>query len=380
MIDIEDNAYTDYVCAWGPIILGHCDPRVTEAVREQVGLGVTFGSSHHWEYEVAELLVDLFDGAERVLWSNTGTEAVMSALRLSRAATGRELIVKTSGDYHGWQDAVLINFRGARAEDPATKVAGTRGQSTGTMASTLIAEYGDLASAEELLANNEVAALIVEPVLMNSGVLNPPDGYLSGLRELCDRTGTVLIFDEVITGLRMGLHGAQRWTGVQPDLSIYAKALANGFPVAAIVGRGELIDQVVQGVTHAGTYNGNPVSLAATNATVRALVADDPYARMTELAARLASGFSDALRAAGVQGTAHSSGPVAQVALGIDELATFRDFMRADWASYDRVMVELLRRHQMTLPGGRWYLTAAHTTQQIDQTIAAFADALQTLD
>ncbi len=188
LTDIEGNQYTDYVCAWGPIILGHCDPRVTEVVARQIGLGVTFGASHHWEYETAELLVDLFDGVERVLWSNTGTEAVMSAMRLARAATGRELIVKTAGDYHGWQDAVLINFRGEGADRSAV-LPGSRGQSTATMASTMIAEYGNLAAAEEVLTNHPIAALIVEPVLMNSGVLNPPEGYLAGLRELCDRTG-----------------------------------------------------------------------------------------------------------------------------------------------------------------------------------------------
>ncbi len=375
LTDIEGNQYTDYVCAWGPIILGHCDPRVTEVVARQIGLGVTFGASHHWEYETAELLVDLFDGVERVLWSNTGTEAVMSAMRLARAATGRELIVKTAGDYHGWQDAVLVNFRGEGADRSAV-LPGSRGQSTATMASTMIAEYGNLAAAEEVLTNHPIAALIVEPVLMNSGVLNPPEGYLAGLRELCDRTGTVLIFDEVVTGLRLSMHGAQRPSGVQPDLSIYAKALANGFPVAAIIGRGDLIDQVVSGVTHAGTYNGNPVSLAATNATVNAMIADDPLDRMSALAARMAAGFNQALADAGITGTAHSVGPVAQVSLGVEKVATFSDFLAADWETYNTMLVELLRRHQVTLPGGRWYLSAAHTEAQIDQTVAAFADAL----
>ena len=379
MTDIDANTYTDYVCAWGPIFLGHCDPRVTEAVSRQVGLGVTFGSSHHWEYEVAELLVDLLDGVDRVLWSNTGTEAVMSALRLARGATGREKIVKCTGHYHGWQDAVLVNYRGPDADQATAQVPGTRGQSQAAMSSTLVAEYDVVDSVEGLLSSRTVAAVIVEPILMNSGVLRPHDDYLSRLRELCTDTGTVLIFDEVITGVRMGLHGAQRWTGVQPDLSVYAKALANGFPLAAIAGRGDLIDQVTQGVTHAGTYNGNPVSLAAADATLRALIEDAPHDRVTSLADRLAAGFAAAMASAGVQGTSHAAGSVAQVALGIDRLASFHDYVQADWGRYDKLLVELLRRHQFTLPGGRWYLSAAHTEEQVDTTIAAFTQALQAL-
>ncbi|MGB3954197.1 MAG: aminotransferase class III-fold pyridoxal phosphate-dependent enzyme [Brooklawnia sp.] len=359
------------------MFLGHCDPRVTEAVCRQASTGVTYGSSHHWEYEVAELLVDLLDGVERLLWSNTGTEAVMSALRLARAATGREKIVKCTGHYHGWQDAVLVNYRGPGADRTSALVPGTRGQSAATMGSTLVAEYDNLDSAAQLLAGNDVAVLIVEPILMNSGVLQPAGDYLAGLRELCDRAGTVLIFDEVITGVRLGLHGAQRRTGVQPDLSVYAKALANGFPVAAIAGRADLIDQVTQGVVHAGTYNGNPVSLSATNATLRALLADDPYDQVARLAERMVAGFNEAMRSAGIRGTAHAVGSVAQVALGIDRLAGFHDYLAADWGRYDALLVELLRRNQFALPGGRWYLTAAHTPEQVDQTVAAFAAALE---
>lgn len=375
--DIDGHSYTDYVCAWGPIFLGHCDARVGEAVCRQVQTGVSYGSSHQWEYQVAELLVDLLDGVERVLWSNTGTEAVMSALRLARAATGREKIVKCTGHYHGWQDAVLVNYRGPGADETTARVPGTRGQSAATMASTWVADYGNLDSANQLLDSHEVAALIVEPILMNSGVLRPGDDYLAGLRELCDRTGTVLIFDEVITGVRLGLHGARRWTGVQPDLAVYAKALANGFPVAAVAGRADLIDQVTQGVTHAGTYNGNPVSLSATDATLRALLVDDPYDRVAALTARMVAGFNEAIRSIGVQGTAHAIGSVAQVALGVDRLTSFHDYLSADWGRYDKLLVELLARHQFTLPGGRWYLTAAHTAEQVDQTVAAFESALQ---
>ena len=382
LFDIDGNQYTDYVLGWGPVFLGHSHPEVVQAVAAQLPKGQTFGSGHHFEYEVAERIVELVPGAERVLWSNTGTEADQSAFRLARAFTGRQRIVKFAGHYHGWQDNMLVSYRGEQATQAPQPSGGTRGQSRAAMSDVSVARFNDLDSVRALLINpaEDIAAVIIEPVLSNSGVLLPEPGFLEGLRELCTQTGTVLIFDEVITGFRLALGGAGEFFGVTPDLTVMAKSIAAGFSLAAIAGRADIIDQVNHGVVHAGTYNGNPIVLSAAKATLDFLVRERPHAALAARAARLATGLGDALAAAGIRGHAHAVGPMVQLALGIDELTSFEQYLKADWALYDRLIVALLRRGQFVLPGGRWYLSTAHTDADIDRSLEAFADALVDLD
>jgi len=317
-------------------------------------------------------------GVERVLFSNTGTEAVAAALRLARAATGRQRVLKCTGHYHGWQDGVLVGYRGPDATSLGEVGPQTPGQSLAAMSDVSLARFNDIASAEAALSapGADIAAVIVEPVLMNSGVLAPVDGYLEALRELCDRAGTVLIFDQVITGFRVAFGGAAAVYGVIPDLSVLAKGLGNGYPVAAVAGRADLIDQVAGGVLHAGTYNGGPLVLAAADATLKELAETSPYERLGLLAQELASGLAEVLSARGVVGTAHAVGPVVQLALGVETLATFEDYQRADWDAYRELSVALLRRGQFVMPGGRWYLCAAHTEDDIRTTLAAVAEAV----
>lgn len=376
--DVDGNQYTDYVLGWGPVFLGHCHPGVTRAVQRQAELGETFGSGHKYEYEVARLIVDAIPGVERVLFSNTGTEANQSAVRLARAFTGRQRVLKFTGHYHGWHDQMLINYRGPGADRDDNPVMGTRGQSVAAMADVALATFNDLDSARRVLLDpdQDIAAVIIEPVLMNSGVLPAGQDFLVGLREVCDQTGTVLIFDQVITGFRLALGGAVDFFGVTPDLNTLAKGLANGYSVAAVAGTAEIIDQVTQGVVHAGTYNGNPIGLAAAHATLTNLTSEPPFERLTELARTLAAGFTTALASYGITGTAHSVGPVVQLALGVERLTCFSDYLKADWSLYDALLVAMLRRGQFGLPGGRWYLSAAHTERDVAQTVKAFELAL----
>ncbi len=379
LTDVDGHRYTDYVLGWGPVFLGHCHPAVTDAVTQQAQLGETFGAGHQWEYLVAELIVAAMPEAERVLFTTTGTEANLGALRLARAATGRQRVLKCAGHYHGWQDSLLVNYRGEGADRIDVVTEETRGQSAAARSETSICRFNDLASARAVITDPaaDIAAIIVEPVLMNSGVIAAQAEYLRGLRQLCDDTGTVLIFDQVITGFRVGHGGAAEYFGVRPDLSVLAKSLGNGYPVAAIAGRADLIDLVTHGVVHAGTYNGNPVSLAAAHATLSTLAQTQPYLQVNALAGELAEGLRGVLRRTGRRGIAHAVGPVVQVALDIDELASFEDYLRADWTGYDELLVELLRRGQFALPGGRWYLSTAHTAQDVQASVVAFEDALR---
>ncbi|WP_454140871.1 aspartate aminotransferase family protein [Microbacterium lacticum] len=379
--DIDGNVYTDYVLGWGPLFLGHSHPAVVEEVGTQLRRGQTFGSGHRYEYLVAEQVLAAVPGAERVLWSNTGTEANQIAFRLARAHTGRQRVVKFAGHYHGWQDNVLVSYRGPDALSSPEPAAGTAGQSRAAMSDVRVAQWNDLDSVEALLADpaESIAAVIVEPVLANTGVLTPAAGFLNGLKALCARYGCVLIFDEVITGFRLALGGAREYFGIVPDLSVLAKGIASGLPLSAVTGRADIIDRVTDDVSHAGTYNGNPIVLAAAHATLAVLRETDPYARLSSLADRMAKEFARALDGAGVTGTAHAVGPIVQVALGIPSLTTVPHYMDADWAAYDRLLVELLRRRQFALPGGRWYLSTAHTSEDVDETVAAFRLALAAL-
>ncbi len=381
LTDVDGHTYVDHVLGWGPVILGHAHPRVTAAVTGQAPLGATYGSGHRFEYEAAEAVLTAMPHVERLLWSNSGTEANQSAARLARAFTGRGRILKFTGHYHGWHDAMLVNYRGEDADRADRTVPGSRGQSTAAMSETELAAFGDLDRVRDLLtaARADIAAVFVEPILVNSGVLPPPDGFLAGLRALCDETGTVLVFDEVITGFRAALGGATELFGVRPDLSTLAKSLANGYAVAAVAGRADLIDQVEAGVVHAGTYNGNPIGLAAAHATVATLIEDRPHDRLARAADALAGAFASALESAGVTGTAHAAGGVVQVCLGIDSLTGFADYQRADWAAYPDLLVGLLRRGVFALPGGRFYLCAAHTDADLEATARAFMGALTEL-
>lgn len=374
LTDIDGHRYTDFVLGWGPSILGHGNPALSEAVKRQIDLGATYGSGHRLEYEVAETILAAYPKMDQLLWSNTGTEADLAALRIARAATKRTGYVKFEGNYHGWSDPMLTGYRTAAGEPRRPE---SLGQPEDTIELAHLVPWGDLDGARTVLQrNSDIAAVILEPVLCNSGVIEPPEGFLSGLRELCDEHGVVLIFDEVITGFRIAYGGAVERYGVDPDIVVLAKGIAGGLPLSAIVGRKEYIDTTQHGVVHAGTYNGNPLSLAAAKATLNELQRPGTFARLEALGRRLAAGFRQALQDRDIVAAVNQVGPIVQCGLGVSSLTTFAEFMSLDQTRYDRLLVALLRRGVFALPGGRWYLSTAHTEELIDDCIAQFADAL----
>jgi glutamate-1-semialdehyde 2,1-aminomutase len=375
LFDVDDHRYTDYVLGWGPVILGHAHPNLTKAVVDQAAKGATFGANHRAEFEVAEMVTAAVPGAERVLWSNTGSEADQIALRLSRAATGRQRFVKMVGHYHGWSDAFLLGYR--PGADGGFDGPGTRGQSRHALEEVTLLPFGDLDAARAVLTDRslDLAAVFLEPVLCNTGVVEPPEGYLEGLRELCDSTGTVLVFDEVITGFRLAYGGAAARYGVTPDLMVFAKAIAGGYPMAAVAGKAELIDLTLHGVTHAGTYNGGPLVLAAARATLQTLGEPGVYERLEASGQALAAGLRHEIRLAKARGLVTQVGPVVHCSLDVAD-GDGLTYFRSDQGVYDRVLIELLRRGVFALPGGRWYLSTAHTPHDIDSTVSAFGEAL----
>ncbi len=374
--DVDGHEYVDFVLGWGPVLLGHSNPAVLDAVAAQLHRGQTYGSGHDGEFEVAERVCKIVPGIERVLWSNTGTEAVQVALRLARAATGRSRFIKFEGHYHGWSDPMLLAYR--PAEDGRLDTLGSRGQLGRSLEDVHTLPWGDIDTVRQVLGDpsTDIAAVFTEPALCNSGVIPPPPKFLDDLRDACDEFGVLLIFDEVITGFRIAYGGAIERYGVKPDLAIFAKAIANGFPLAAIGGRADLIDQTVHGVVHAGTYNGNPIVLAAAAATLDELGQADTYSRLDSLGVRLAHGLGKTFIKHGINAAINQLGPVVQCAPDIVELTTFPEFLRSNWSLYDTIVLELLRRGVFALPGGRWYLSAAHTDVDIDRAIAAMNDAL----
>ena len=373
LTDLDGNTYLDYVLGWGPVILGHGHEGLTRAVAAQLPHGATYGAGHLLEAEVAEMVIERVPGAQRVLWSNTGSEATQVALRVARGATGRERFVKFGGHYHGWTDTMLLGYRPGADGHLGL---GSRGQLPRALDDAAIAPWGDLEAVAELLRTRQFAALFCEPVLCNSGVIAPPEGFLEGLRQLCDETGTVLVFDEVITGFRMSRGGAAELYGVVPDLVTLAKAVAGGYPLAAVAGRAELLDATTAGVVHAGTYNGNPVVLAAAKATLEALDGPGVYEGFERHGRDLATGFARALEAQDVAATVNQAGPVVQCIIGVEDSRDFEDFLAADQAFYDRLLGQLLRRGIFTLPGGRWYISTVHSDADIAATVRAFEEAL----
>jgi glutamate-1-semialdehyde 2,1-aminomutase len=369
-VDVDGNEFIDHCLAWGPLILGHAHPAINAAVARQLERGYTFGAQCELEFEVAEQIRAMVPCAERVLYLSTGSEAVQGALRLARAATGRRRIIKFEGHYHGWMDSVLVSYHPALADagpsDAPVAVPGSGGQSAAAYSETVVLPWNDAAAVERYLDQHlgEVAAIITEPILCNSGCLMPQPGYLAALRTLADRHGVVLIFDEVITGFRVNPGGAQQLFGVTPDLAIFGKAVAGGFPLSVIAGRESVIGVVETGrAVHAGTFNGNPIVLAAARATLATLAASNGAALaaarqygegvMAQLE-RLASQEDIPLRVFG-------HGAVFKPAIGLaGEARTYRDIAAFDAEALTRLVVQLFYHGVYCVPDGRWYVSAAH--------------------
>jgi glutamate-1-semialdehyde 2,1-aminomutase len=377
--DVDDNEYVDFVCGYGPIILGHANPRVLQAVAAAASSYQQVGAQNPLEVELAEALCRHVPAYEMVRISLSGSEAIQAALRLARAATGRPLVVKFAGHYHGWFDSV---FAGTGHLPPTLPE--TAGQSVSALADVVLLEWNDLAQLEAVFATagDRIATVVMEPIPCNQGVLEPAPDYLEGVRKLTADNGAVLIFDEVITGFRLGLGGAQAKVGVTPDLTVTAKAMGNGFPVSAFGGRRDLMELVATNkVIHAGTYNAGGVSVAAALATIEQLAEDGGrlYEEMAARGRRLMAGLAAAAEAAGVPLQLRGPGQVFFAWISETEVASYRDHLAADHAAYARFAEALSRKGVRVIPAGRWYLNAAHTDEDVEVAIAAAEQAFRVL-
>lgn len=384
--DADGNRLIDYYLGMGPMILGHKPQAVVEAVQAQLGKGILFGGQSEVEFEAAELLCGMLPSAERVRFSSSGSEAVQAALRLARAITGRGTIVKFEGHYHGWLDNVLWSVAPApdRMGGEAAPVpqAGTEGQDELAGQRVEVLSWNRLDLVEERLDRGDVAALIMEPAMCNTGAIFPAAGYLEGVRQACSKAGTVLIFDEVITGFRVSAGGVQQRLGVTPDLTIFGKAVASGFPVAGLAGKAALMDEFASGrkVMHGGTYNSQSIAMAATVATLKALKAPGTYDKLEQRGARLMEGVRSALAAAGVPATVTGFPQIFHVGFGLTAAPrNYRDIIATDRAGYVRLTTALLERGVRVLERGAWFISTEHDDAVIDETIASLKGALASL-
>jgi glutamate-1-semialdehyde 2,1-aminomutase len=353
--DVDGNELIDYVGSWGPMILGHAHPAVVDAVQHAAARGTSYGAPNPHEVELGELIVGAMPSIERLRFVSSGTEAAMSAIRLARAATGRETIVKMAGGYHGHADALLVETGSGAIGMPAGACV-----TTGAARDTLVVTYNDLDAVDRIVQEHDVAAIIVEPVAANMGVVAPLPGYLEGLRASTARHGTLLIFDEVITGFRVARGGAQQRYGVTPDLTVLGKIIGGGLPVGAYGGRADLMSLVAPAgpVYQAGTLSGNPLAMAAGVATLRHLD-DDLYANLEEAAARLENGLVAAAEAAGAS-------------VRVSRLASMLTVF-VDEDAYPAFFHAMLSAGFLLPPSQHeaWFISAAHRVEDLDATIDA---------
>jgi glutamate-1-semialdehyde 2,1-aminomutase len=384
--DVDGNEYTDYLLGLGPMLFGHRPPVITEAVVEQITRrGTVFALPMAEEIEVAERIIELVPSVEQVHLVNTGTEAVLYALRIARAATARPLVVRFEGMYHGFADAIYWSKHPDLAEagpDEAPRpVPQGPGMPPGIENSLIVLPWNDTVALERAFAAHpgQIAAVITEPIMANTGCILPEPGYLERMRELCSRDGAVLIFDEVITGFRVHRGGAQALLGIRPDLSTFAKGLGGGFPVAAVGGRRELMALVADGtVSMAGTYAANGIAVAAARAALGLIAERDLHGPLVARAERLQAGIAEALANAELPARVVGSGPIFQVWFSDRPIRSYRDAARYASASTFRIWwEEMLRRGVLFHPGHleNLFVSFAHTDAEIDATIEAAREA-----
>ncbi|MEO6912147.1 MAG: aspartate aminotransferase family protein [Edaphobacter sp.] len=383
LYDVDGNSYLDYTLGWGPNILGNAPPEIVEAIRTTVQKGLTFGAQHDLEFEVAELLTKLIPCADRVCFANSGTEIVQLALRLARAATGRRKFIKFEGHYHGWDDSVLLSYHPSAeqlAAAPTLPIHEGNGQLPAS--NTVIAQWNDIESVRAAFADNpgKISALICEPLMCNSGCIAPEPGFLDFLRSITRENGALLIFDEVITGFRLGISGAQGFYDVTPDLATYAKAVGGGTALSVLAGRQEFMQLIERGeVIHAGTLNGNLIALSAARAALTYLMRDPEatYAALFRRGERLRDGITAGLRKHGHEVRTGGKGPVFHLAFMDRQPRNYRDLLTSDKQKYSDFTLALLDEGVLPVPDGRWYLSTAHTDEDIDRTLAAVERALR---
>jgi len=387
--DADGNEYIDYLLAYGPLILGHAHPSLTEGVSEALRNGVTYGLQHKGEIELAKLLTELLPCAERVALSGSGTEAVMLALRLARAYTGKRKVVRFHGHYHGWSDAIFTSFPSSDMQQSAAVGAadshaapGTGGQSGLSLQDVILLPWNDAEKMEAVLRRDkdDIAAVITEPVMCNSGCIHPKPGYMERMRELTDELDIVMIMDEVITGFRLGLGGAHGKFGLMPDLVTIGKAMGGGIAISGVAGKADIMALIENGtVSHLGTLNGNCAATAAALATIGELGKNGGavYRQMEQTADKLVQGIRSLLAERGIPGLINQAGPVFHL-MFTDEtkVEDFASFNKRDAARYVRFAERLLEEGVLVRSSGLWYVSAAHGELEIESTLEAVDRAL----
>ena len=380
VVDADGNEYIDYVLSWGPLALGHAHPRVVEAVCKAMENGASFGIPTEAEVRLAERIRALYPGMEKVRLVSSGTEAAMSAIRLARGATGRDLVLKVEGCYHGHVDGLLVK---AGSGLTTLGVPTSPGVPAPYAACTLTMPYNDLDAARTILdeKGGEIACLVIEPVPGNMGVIEPTPGYLEGLRDLTRRHGVLLIFDEVMSGFRAALGGAQARYGVRPDLTLLGKVIGGGLPVGAYGGPAAIMDQLapVGPVYQAGTLSGNPLATAAGLATLEALTDEGAFEQIEARMTALCAGLGDAAAEAGVPVTQAQVGTMACTFFTEGPVRNYAEAMRSDTARYARFFHAMLERGVYLAPSQfeAAFTSLAHEDVHIERTIEAAREAMR---
>lgn len=376
--DLDGNRFIDYVASWGPLILGHCHPNVVSAVQHALANGSTFGAPTELESQLAELVIRAMPAIEKIRFVSSGTEAAMSAIRLARGFTQRAGVIKFAGCYHGHVDALLVQ---AGSSATTLGVPSSPGVPVGATRDTIVLPYNDVRSLERAFHEHDgqIAAVILEPIAGNMGLVAPQATFVEALRELTRQSQALLIFDEVITGFRVGLGGAQQLMGVKPDLTILGKIIGGGLPCGAFGGRTDVMDQLLPlgAVFQAGTLSGNPLAMAAGAATLLSLRESPPYERLDRLTTRLANGLRTAAEQAGVPHTLPHLTSMFTLFFAAHHVTDYATAKQCDTARFARFFWSLID-HGIYLPCSQFeaaFVSAAHTESDIDETIAASREA-----
>ena len=380
--DIDGNEYIDYVCSWGALILGHSHPSVSAAVKAAAQKGTSFGAATIAETEVAEIICGAFDSIEKLRLVSSGTEAAMTAIRLARAFTGRDYILKMSGCYHGHSDSMLVSAGSGAAEYSKPLCPGVP---RSLAALTIVADYNDIDAAARVFKKyrNKIAACIIEPVAANMGVILPRSGYLRSLRRLCSENKSLLIFDEVITGFRLCFGGAEKIFKVRPDLTCLGKIVGGGLPAAAVGGRAEIVNMLAPmgPVYQAGTLSGNPLATAAALATLKILKNKNFYNRLEEKSRMLHFGLLDAAKKASVPLAVNRIGSLLSCFFSDKPVQNFAGVKSADAKLFKAFFAQMLKNgiYLAPSPFEAMFISAAHSKKDVEKTIIAAHNSLKTI-
>ncbi len=377
LIDVDGNRYVDYIQSWGALLFGHARPEIVQAASAAAARGTSFGAPTLGEVELAERIIDAAEGVDMVRLVSSGTEATMSAVRLARGVTGRDLLVKFEGCYHGHSDALLA--KGVGSGVATLGLPGSPGVTDGAAKDTITAPFNDLDAVRAIFAERggDVAVVVVEPVAANMGVVPPEAGFLEGLRSLCDEHGALLFFDEVISGFRLAYRGAASVYEVTPDLTTLGKIMGGGFPCAAFGGRRDVMERLAPTgpIYQAGTLSGNPVAVAAGIAALDLAAREDPYPTLERLSVLLTQGIAERLRDAGIATTVNRTKSMFSVFFTDRPVRDFDDAKATDHARYARFFHHMLARGVYLPPSGYelWSLSAAHDDATTERTLEAVA-------